>query len=180
VQLNSMIIEVDHQYITFKNGEKLEHNLLVWTAGVKACTIGSSHELEIDKGCRVATTGCLECASLPSVHFLGDQAAVLDGHGKPVPGTASQALHQASYLANHLVDLVDGKKSNDFLAKQFGYVIPVGGKWAVFKGSRWYFTGRFAYFLRELWELQYFSTLLGWWKALKLVVTSDSLYSRND
>jgi NADH dehydrogenase len=180
VQLNSMITELDHQFITFKNGERLEYNLLVWTAGVKACTIGSSHELVIDKGCRVATTGCLECTSLPDVHFLGDQAAVMDGQGKPLPGTASQALHQAQYLARHISDIISGKPSKDFVARQFGYVIPVGGKWAVFKNGPWYFTGRFAYFLRELRELQYFSTLVGWWKALKMIVKSDQMYSRND
>jgi NADH dehydrogenase len=180
VQVNSMVTEVTEQFINFKNGERLDYCLLVWTAGVKACTINCSEELVLDKISRVATNNTLECSSMKDVFFVGDQACVMDGSGKPMPGTAKQGLHQGRFVAHQIVRLLNGEPLAVFQPESFGYVIPVGGKWAVFKSGRWHITGRLAYVLRELWELQYFSTLVGWWKALKMVWRSDKVYARND
>ncbi len=180
IQLNSMITEVTPQFLSFKNGEKLECDLLVWTAGVKAETIGCTKELELDKNSRVQTNEYLECTMMPDVFFIGDQAYIVDSQGRPLPGTARQGLHQAAFVAEQIFRLLHGQPKIKFVHKDFGYVVPVGGKWAAFKSGNWYLTGRLAYLLREIWELQYFASIVGWWKAFRIIRQSDELYSRND
>src|SRR6185503_946857 len=110
IQLNSMITNVEEKFITFKSGERLEFNCLIWTAGIKAQELSCSMNLALDKGSRVQTNKNLQAEGMPNVFFIGDQACVFDENNKPVPGTARQAVVQARYAARSVASQIMGQE----------------------------------------------------------------------
>jgi NADH:ubiquinone reductase (H+-translocating) len=180
VQLESLICKVDSQFVEFANGERLDYDCLLWTAGVKACSEHCKGDCETDKGDHMMTDENLQLPGIPGVFCLGDQAMVADATGKPVPGTTTQARDQAVYVGQAIARLLEGKALEPYQPKEFGYSIPLGGKWAIAHTGRLYLKGYFGYLGRQ-WEIfKYFASLLGWWDGLRLLLFSSKLYKRNN
>ena len=180
VQTNRLINKVDEHFLYFSNGEVLDYDCLVWTAGIKACESCMDNNLEKDKMGRLATSNCLQVGHNQTVFGIGDQASVLDYAGRPLPGTVPQALDQAEYVAHAIVCALKGKKPAPYKCRDFGYFVTVGGKWAVFENGRFVMSGFLAYFLRWLTFTEYFIRTLGIWRGLKLSLMEWRVYSRND
>lgn len=180
VQVNSMITKVDDHFVEFKNGERLEYDLLIWTAGVKAQTAPFKNPVAADRGDRLIADGTLRLNNSKDIFVIGDQACIYDSNQHPLPGTAPQAMYQAHYVADAISALMRGKNPKPFSCRTYGYIIPVGRKWAVLKQGPLYIKGWLAYVIRGFVAMHYFASVAGWWRAFKLVAMETKLYSRND
>ena len=179
-QVSSMVVKAEASFLEFKNGERLEYDCLIWTAGVKANSVPLTPEPALDRVGRIVVDGYLHPPALPEVFILGDLACVLDADGRPMPGTIPEAEYQAEYVAKSLAALVKGRKPGAFSCRSFGYIIPVGGKWAVLKTSKIYIKGWMAYAIREFVAWRWFAGLIGPWKAFRLLYFDEKIYSKND
>lgn len=180
IMLNSMITNVDEHFLEFKNGEKLFYDCLIWTAGVKANQVPFVTELALDRGNRILTNSQFQIERYPSIFVLGDEACFLDTNGKPLPGTARQAIDQGRYVGQAIAQILQNKKPQPYICKNYGFIVPLGGKWAIFKSQRLYFKGLLPYVLRQIGWFRYFYSILGLRRAIELVILENRLYGRND
>lgn len=180
VKLLSPIAKVEHSMLELLTRERLVYDVLIWTAGVRAKNLPAGLNFKIDARGRVETDEFLRIKGQDKIFAMGDQALVLQPGGRSVPQSAQDAIHQAQYLALALPVLMKNHRPAPYQPKPHGFIVTLGGKWAILNYPPFYFKGRLAYFIHTLAHLRYFASLLGFWKAIKLVWFQDKLYERND
>jgi NADH dehydrogenase len=181
IQLSSMITKVDDGFVELASGEKEAFDLLVWTTGVKALPIPFVGEAQpVDKKERLNTKTCLQILNSETIFAIGDCACVFNDQGRPVPPTAQNATQQAQYIALAIVECIAGRIPKPFVPKPHGFIVTLGGKWAILKWGNLYAKGFIGYLMRIAADLRYFYNIVGAWKALKIVLLQTELYSRND
>lgn len=180
VQTKSLITNVTDSFIEFNTGEKIHYNALFWTAGVKAATVPIVPELLLDRGGRIQTTEHFQAQRGQSIFVIGDQCCFIGTDGKPLPGTAAQAIDQGEYVAWAILAISKNQKPAPYRCKDFGYVIPLGGKWGIAITPHLYIKGILAIVGRKFYWFLYLRKLLGSWSAVKLLWFQSKLYSKND
>ncbi|MDH3472029.1 MAG: NAD(P)/FAD-dependent oxidoreductase, partial [Acidimicrobiia bacterium] len=129
VRLGAKVVEVVAEGVLLDDGSRFEAGTTIWTAGVRGAELGSSvpgdkkHDrVLVDENLRTGT---------PGVYAMGDAAVVPDGRGGICPPTAQHALRQGKYFAEHLPDLMAGKKVKRFMYQTRGQLVSVGHRNAV-------------------------------------------------
>ena len=181
IQLSSMITAVEDGFVQLTSGEKEAFDLLVWTTGVKAKSlpfIGSAEPM--DRKERFNTKTCLQLLNHQNIFSLGDCACIFDGSGRPLAPTAQNAIHQAHHIAYSIKETIAGRVPKDYVPAEHGLIVTLGGKWSIFRYNGWYIKGRVGWWLRVVSNLRYFAHVVGWSKALRIVLLQTELYSRND
>jgi NADH dehydrogenase FAD-containing subunit len=98
-----------------------------------------------------------------------------------VPSSAQDANDQARYLAYAMPFLLKNKKPvKAYIPDQHGFIVNLGGKWAILSYKGFYIKGFLAYLIDEAAHFGYYRSIVGFWKALKFVVFQMEIYSRND
>ncbi len=181
IRVDSLISSVDGQFMEFKNGERLEYDCLIWTAGVKARSAPFITPLQTDRSGRLMTNAMFGLTEHSEIFALGDQGCYMDpSTGRPMPGTARQAIKQGRYVGGALAALLRNQKPKPFVCQNLGYIVPLGGKWAIFKTPQLYFKGFLPYIARQIAWFHYYWTILGLRRAMKLSLLENKLYGRND
>lgn len=180
VLTNKMIQQVDDQMANFTNGEKMEFDVLIWAAGVKAQHLPMTPAPESDHTDRIEVDEFFRLENLKNVFILGDQACHHMADGRPLPGTASQAIDQGEYIAGAITKFAANQQPQSHVCKEYGYIIPLHGKWAVVKNKNFYIKGYLAYLIRQWVWVWYYAGLLGPWQAARLLLTNREIYSKND
>lgn len=181
IQLSSMITKVEDGFVELANGEKEAFDMLVWTTGVKAQPISFVGETQpMDKKERLNTKTCLQLLNFQYIFALGDCACIFNEYGRPVPPTAQSAIHQAHYIAHAIVDCIAGREPAPYVPQAHGFIVTLGGKWAIVKWGNWYVKGFLGYLIRTGADFRYFYHLVGFMKAMRIVLLQTELYSRND
>lgn len=179
VMLSSRISDVGSGFLEFMGGEKLQYDVLVWATGVKAAPLPFMQETPKDKKDRCMVNGNLQLEGHPNIFVLGDQACVMCG-GKPAPCSAQDAIDQAEYLTQALPLILKNQRPTAYLGHKHGFIVTMGGQWAIMDYNGWYLTGRLAYIIRQLAHINYLRKVIGWWKAFRLVWFEQQIFSRND
>ncbi len=181
IQLSSMVTSVEDGFVELASGEKEAFDILVWAAGVKAKSLPFIGSVEpMDRKERFNTKTCLQLLNHQNIFSLGDCACIFDGNGRPVAPTAQNAIHQAHHIAYSIKEIIAGRVPGDYVPIEHGLIVTLGGKWSIFRYNGWYIKGRVGWWLRIASNLRYFSRIVGWSKALRIVILQTELYSRND
>jgi NADH:ubiquinone reductase (H+-translocating) len=181
IQLSSMITRVDEGFVELASGEKEAFDVLVWTTGVKALPIPFVGEPQpADKKERLNTKTCLQILNSEEVFAIGDAACIFNEQGRPVPPTAQNAIAQAKYVAWAISVCMGGHQPSPYAPQSHGFIVTLGGKWAILKLNNWYLKGFVGYLVRIAADLRYFYQIVGAWNALKIVLLQTELFSRND
>lgn len=181
IRLLCPIFKVEKHFINLVSGERLAYDVLVWTTGVRGQDCIMSGQCECNKRGQFETDELLRVKGQNNIFALGDLACIHGKNQAVVPTTAQAAAAEAKYLAKVLPLLMQNKKPGaGFKMEKHPFIVSVGGKWAVFKSDRFYFTGLLPYFLRLAANIRYFAGLIGWVRAIKYAVFEAELYSRND
>lgn len=101
VLTNTRVENIDSAGV-WVNGQCLESNQIIWTAGVQAAPVAKWLGVEGDRGGRVKVGPDLSLPGHPEIFVAGDAALVLDEDGKPLPGVAPVAMQEGKYLARLL------------------------------------------------------------------------------
>jgi NADH dehydrogenase len=144
--------------------ETIPIGLAIWTAGVKASSVGKLLGVPTDKTGRVKVNRDLAVRGLSNVYALGDVALVLDTAGKPLPGLAQVAKQEGYYLGRSLVRKIrDGVAPPDFEFHNRGNAAIIGRQSAVFDFGRWRLKGVLAWLL---WAIVHIYLLAGFQNRL--------------
>lgn len=181
---NYRISEVLPHALLNKDEKKVPYDVFVWTAGVRAATLGAHEGVsclpegpDLKVVSRVYAIGDMSCLKLPKT-------------GQSVPMLAQVALEQARVAARNIVgeikkELRVSKKTRVHTfrpKKKYPYIVPVGGKYAVSELGPFVFKGRLAWILKGFVELKYLFGIMPplrafrmWWKGLVLFARNDRL-----
>ena len=180
VELSSPIAKIDQHFVHLQNGETMEYDVLVWTTGVKAPAMPFNQPLNMDRKGRIITNQFLQSDLDPSIFVAGDCACIINADGRPAPATAQDAIEQGKYIAEALPLIMENKKPASYKGKKHGFIVTLGGRYAIFDYGGFYFKGFFAYVAREAANWNYYRQVVGLWKATKYVLLDWDVYGRND
>lgn len=145
VRLNEKVTAADASAFVLDSGERIEAALKVWAAGVRAPTLTQRIDgLECARSGQILVKPNLQSVSDPSIFALGDCASLtLPGDERPLAPTAQVAYQEARYLERNLPKILSGKDVSNFIYRDFGALVSLGGygaygslgKFGIFKKS---------------------------------------------
>lgn len=181
VNIAARISEVDEHFVYLMSGEKVAYDALVWTTGVKANPMECNLQISIDGRGKICVNEFLQSQRHPEIFALGDMAAIYDSQKKLVPATAQDAIHEGEYLAYSLYYIMQNKlPPKPYMPKKHGFIVSLGGKWAIMSYGGMYATGFFAWAIDQLAHTRYYMSVVGFWKGVKYMIFQLEMYGRND
>ena len=99
IRLNQSVTHVDETGVVV-NGETIRANTIVWSAGVKANSLGASLGAKLDRNGRVLVEPDCSVMGAPNVFVIGDMASMkCSKTGHAVPGVAPAATQMGQFVA---------------------------------------------------------------------------------
>ena len=130
VRLGTRLESVVDGQVRLSDGEALDTETLVWTAGVRANPLAARLGLPVDSRGRVISTTELRVYGVPEVWAAGDAAAVPDlsvADPDAICGPSAQhAIRQAKRLADNLVAAMRGRRLRPYKHAYAGSVASLG------------------------------------------------------
>lgn len=182
VMAHSQIEEVGSGLVRFKDGHKLEGDMVIWTAGIKANEfLKSISDLELTDSGKVIVEESLSVKGRKNVFGVGDNIEVIDPKTqKLVPAMAYTAVAQGKVVAQNISRTVAGKKLKLYIPFYDVWIAPVGGKFALAHLWGRNISGFVGWLVRELVDLRYLASILSPWRALSLFWQEVTLFTKND
>ena len=127
VRTGTTLDRVEPGLVHLSDGEVVEADTVVWTAGVRANPLARELGLPTDDHGRVLVDPCLRVEGADGVWALGDNARVPNqSSGRPDPPSAQHALQQARLLAVNIRRTRRGRAPIDHRYTALGQVATVG------------------------------------------------------
>jgi len=196
--LNEFIERAEKEKVVLKSGRVVDFDILIWTGGVKAVSLMGAMPLKKEQKGRVQVIEEMEC--LPQsedlklygkIYGLGDAICFYDPEtNKPIPLVAEAAIKQAKVIAHNIMEdikfaegITPHAHHKKFRPKQYSYIIPVGGKYAVAKIGPFIISGFSGWILKGLVEIYYLlfnvlppmQAIKAWLKGLNIFIKNDRL-----
>ncbi|MBD2703616.1 NAD(P)/FAD-dependent oxidoreductase [Spirosoma sp. BT702] len=131
IKLNTLVEAYDGETVTFKGGEKIRTQTLVWGAGVTGALIAGIPTEAIEKG-RILVDPINRVQGLNDVFAIGDIAFMkLEDYPKGHPGVAQPAIQQGKHLAKNLRHILKNESTEPFEYFDKGSLAIVGRSRAV-------------------------------------------------
>jgi NADH:quinone reductase (non-electrogenic) len=113
-------------------GRRIEARTILWAAGVQAAPAAKWLQAEKDRAGRVKVDADLSVPGEPDIFVVGDNAAVMQASGQPVPGVAPAAKQMGDYVARVIAGRIAGKPvSEPFRYRNYGNFATIGRHAAV-------------------------------------------------
>jgi NADH dehydrogenase len=184
--LGQSVREVDEHGLVLQNGERVETNTVVWTAGVHAAVPLDLGDDATARGGRVKVTSQLHLPGHPEVFVIGDAAAITQD-GAVLPMLAPVAIQGGKYVAREIAARINGAEVAAFRYHDKGTMATVGRGAAVAEIGPLRINGLIGWFIWVFIHLLYLvgfrSRLLALWswawnyffwdRPVRLIVTAD-------
>lgn len=157
ILLNKIVKEVKEGALSFADGSKLDFEMLIWTAGVKPCSLSEKLDLPKDRRGWIETETSL-LSDTKDVAAIGDNASV--SFGEEIAGkNVEEAERQAKHLAKNLRMLDAGKPLKPYkpinTIKYPRAFISLGEDQGVLLTKRLFLKGKFVYRMKKRLEKKY-------------------------
>ena len=129
VRLNTRLESCVDGHVVLSDGEQLDSETIVWTAGVKANPVLARTGLPLDEKGRVKCRADLRVEGVDGAWSAGDGAAVPDltaGPGVTTTPSAQHAVRQAKVLGDNIALVLNGRSPNAYAHKHVGSVASLG------------------------------------------------------
>ncbi|MDB5008896.1 MAG: FAD-dependent oxidoreductase [Mucilaginibacter sp.] len=159
VILNVKVESYDGDEIKFEGGKTIRTNNVIWSAGVMGVIpeglnkdiILRGNKIKVDPNCRVEGT--------ENIFAIGDVAAMItDETPKGHPGVAQVAIQQGKYVAQTVIQIINGELLKPFKYNDKGSLATIGRNKAVADLGKVKFQGFFAWLI---WMFVHLISLLG-------------------
>jgi len=132
VILNTTVTNYDGNTITLSNGESIPTKTVIWGAGVMGQFPEGIDSEIIQRGNRIQTDGQCRVIGMQDVYAIGDVSAMItEKYPRGLPGVAPAAQQQGKYVANHIINVMNGQEVEDFEYFDKGSMATVGRNRAV-------------------------------------------------
>jgi NADH dehydrogenase len=157
VLLNTAVQEVKPRQILIKDGSVIPSEVTIWAAGVRGEPTAEALKLPMIKS-RIDTTPTLQVNHYPNIWAIGDIAGLTDAKGNLLPMVAPVALQQGAWAARQILNLSNGRPTQDFKYRDKGSMATIGRHKAVVEVKNLKLTGVPAWFI---WIFLHLFYLLG-------------------
>ncbi|MEX2033001.1 MAG: NAD(P)/FAD-dependent oxidoreductase [Candidatus Colwellbacteria bacterium] len=190
ILVEERITKVEKGRVYLASGRIVSYDILIWTGGVKANSIVNELPIRKDKQSRINASSDMQCVlenqelEIGSrLYGIGDIVCVHDSSGRPAPMVARAAITQGTIAAKNIIKEIRGRKPDlKYNPKEYPYIIPIGGKYAIAKIGPLVISGFFGWILKGLVELNYLFSIMPnarafkiWLKGLKIFIQNDRL-----
>lgn len=180
---NSPIEKIEPNGVQVKNGEFIEGDIIIWTAGIRASSfISNIGGLHLDQKGKIKINEFLQAEDYTNIFAIGDNAVFIDPKTqKAIPGLAYVAIDQGKIAAENISRQIKNHPPKPYKPKYETWIAPVGGKYAVSHLNK-YITvaGFWGWAVRVLVDLRYFMATLPAGEAIKLFFREMKLFTKND
>ena len=124
--------EVTADRVILEDGQEIETENVIWTAGNRASAKLEDLDhlpLQGEKG--VETDEYMRVPGRENVWAIGDCAANVDKDGEPVPPNAQAAVQEGKTLAKNILAAIDGEELTPFEYEPGGQLVELGSQFAV-------------------------------------------------
>ena len=158
-----------------------DFDILVWAGGVAANSFVKNLErVKLEKGC-VAVDSYLRVMPYENVFGVGDVVYCINERtGKSLPMTASVAIKEAKCAAKNILKSIEKKKLIKYKPYFPGFVIPLGGKYALFERGGFHFSGILPWVVKYLISLNYWISILEFKKGFSIWKKGVKMFLKND
>ena len=158
IKCNTAVQNISESLVA-TNTETIEAETIIWCAGVKASPLGNWINTETDKIGRVFVNNDLSIPSYPNIFVIGDASHVKDKNGSTLPGLASVAKQEGSFVARVIKKyILNDKTQNKFNYKNRGYLATIGRSKAIVDFGWFALKGRIGWIF---WSLIHIYFLIG-------------------
>jgi NADH dehydrogenase len=125
--------EVTADKVILDDGEEIETENVVWTAGNRASVKTEDLDLQLQGEKGIETDEYMRVSGPENVWAIGDCAANVDKDGEPVPPNAQAAVQEGETLAKNILAVIDGREEElePFDYKPMGQLVELGSQFAV-------------------------------------------------
>ncbi|MGO8546570.1 NAD(P)/FAD-dependent oxidoreductase [Rhizobium ruizarguesonis] len=129
VLTGARVVAAEAGCLRLADGTKIDAELKVWAAGVKASDACASFDgLEVTRNNHIVVGPTLQTTLDPRIFAVGDCSSFSVGDkGRPLPPAAQVAHQQASHLIRHLPGWLEGRELPSFSYRDFGSIVSLGG-----------------------------------------------------
>ncbi|RIJ43080.1 NAD(P)/FAD-dependent oxidoreductase [Pontibacter oryzae] len=172
IRLNTLVAGYDGEIATFKSGEQIQTNTLIWAAGVSGAVIDGLPEATVERG-RILVNDFNQVLGFDNIFAIGDVALMKTPEfPKGHPGVAQPAIQQGKLLAKNLKHILRNEPLEPFKYNDKGSLAIIGRNRAVADlPKNLHFGGFLAW---AIWLFVHVMALVGF--RNKLVVLSNWVY----
>ncbi|HTP04027.1 MAG TPA: NAD(P)/FAD-dependent oxidoreductase [Nitrospirota bacterium] len=143
VRLGHAVQQIDAEGLTV-GGERIRSRNIIWSAGVRATTVGKWLGVGTDRLGRIKVAPDLTIPGHPSIFVVGDAAEIMQ-NGRALPGLAPVAIQSGRYAGEVIARKVAGKPvSPPFVYLDKGMLATISRNWAAMELGRLKLTGPIA------------------------------------
>jgi len=163
------IKEVTSSQVLTDDGKAYPYHILIWTGGVTPNHLAKENNLSVNDHGGIKVNEYLQMEGFGHIFAVGDVATFLDPKTqKPIPQVAQIAEEQGAIAGENIAHLVKNKPLKKYHPRHFGYIVPIGGRFAVAELEFGiHFDGFLGWCLQQLVLLRYLLGILPFPKALK-------------
>jgi NADH dehydrogenase len=114
IRFGSQVIGMNDDGVELRDGTVIPSRTLLWAAGVRGASIGSTLGVPLAKGSRVPVEPTLQLPGHPGVYVVGD-LAWLEQDGQPIPMLAAVAMQQGEHAGRNILLGLKGKPPRPFV-----------------------------------------------------------------
>jgi NADH:quinone reductase (non-electrogenic) len=140
VKLGAKVTEVTKDSIKLSGGEQIDASTVMWTAGVRASSVGEALEVELGRQKRVKVGPTLQVPGHPTCFVIGDMAAATDGDTL-LPMLIPVAMQEARRVAASIKDMIRNGGATAFRYKDPGIMATIGRNSGVAQLGRVHLSG---------------------------------------
>jgi NADH dehydrogenase len=180
------IVGAEPGVVKLKDGSRIETGTFVWTCGVQGCAFAESVDLakgpfgrnpvsepgapqKRNRPGRLLVNDEIRSVEHPEVFPVGDNL-YFEEDGKPLPQIVETAVQTGQTAAYNIIAGIEGGQAKKFKSNYHGFMVSVGGKYAVSNVMGIKLSGFFAMAMKHLVNLHYLIGVAGLnqcWEYLK-------------
>ncbi len=192
---NEMITSAKKGAVILKGGREIPYDISIWNGGTRAPALLANLPLKTESRGRIEVAGEMICLPQtpdlklkPMVYALGDSMCMYDSvTKKPIAGVARAAISQANIVAHNLIEEIKHAEDvnyelriKNYAPRDYPYIIPIGGKYAVAKIGPFVISGFFGWILKILVELNYLISITHLHRAFRIWLKGIKVFIQND
>lgn len=170
ILLNSLITNAEEGSFTLKDGTVIPCGTLIWTCGIKGGSFGVSTGLTVGHVDRLKVHETMQSADHENLYIVGDAQWLLE-NDRPIPQIVEAAEQTASVAVKNIISQISGGKAEHTFKSNFhGFMVSIGGRYAVSHTGGFSMSGIPAVAVKHLVNVYYLHTVCGvngWWKYLQ-------------
>jgi len=169
IMLGKAIVGAEPGKILLKDGAVVETDTFIWTCGVKGNSFAGSLAVPMGKRNRIECDEEMKSPKYPFAYVVGDNAGLMV-EGKPMAQIVESAHFSAEAAAKNIIADIDGGERHKFHANYHGFMISLGGRYAVANAGGMKTSGFIAMAMKHIINLYYLFCIAGFnqmWEYVK-------------